>query len=148
MSTLSYAGYTEWLQDATLTGLTSCQLSSTQTVETLALGTSLYCRLVDTTGSTITFISSIYSIGTGSFSEIQSICALSSNTFVVVYRGASDYLYAVAGTISSNTITLGTAVNVSNSVAVSLSYSITNVASNSYVIAYYNNTNIILRTVS
>lgn len=146
MSNLAEINYVENLNSTAYNTQSICMLSSTVGVQTLLYNGAVYCRPIAIISDTIEFGSTLSSIESGDLGSYpHNICALSSTTFVITYLNSSSYLYAIAGTVSGTTITLGTAIQVSTSVAISSAFSITNVASNSFVIAFYNNTNTILR---
>ena len=78
-----------------------------------------------------------------------SVAELTSTTFVVAYKGASNYVYAVIGTITGNAISYGavTAINAVSSGAISVSA----LSSTSFVISYTDNNsypNAVVCTVS
>lgn len=132
----------------TCTSQTTCMLSSSLGINVFNSDNYLYATIFNIDSGTIVFSESFANVpasGTANINDSPySICALSSTTFVIIYRDSNDYLNAIAGTASGSTITLGSSILVS-SISSSVSYSITAMSSSSFVVAYYNNTNTILR---
>lgn len=144
MGSLAQTSTYTYQLDSTLSTQSTCMLSSTLGVSIFNVGTDIYIESFNIYSNSIIYSANLYIIPSSGGGNIQnssfSVCALSSTTFVVSYRYTSDYLYTIAGTISGNTITLGTAVNTSSSVASTVSFSITPMSSSSFIVAYCTST--------